>query len=851
MPDRKHHTAPRALAMTTLSLTTLAITAPTALLASGMSSIPGESPLPRVWSSSNENDMLAAQLAVDGNANTRWSSSFNDNQWLAIDLHEPRLIESVAINWNSAAAARYSIETSDDGVRYTRATRSDLSAEEGLRDAPLLHPVTARFLKIRLDQRNTQWGFSIHEILINGEPIAKEDLPTPPADALYRDSSAAPRERARDAVSRMGMREKIRMLSGDQMFYFPGNDRLGLRRLFFADASMGLRIPNSTAFPSFVSLAATFDPDLAARYGDAVAEECRAKGVDVLLGPGVNLYRVPQGGRNFEYLGEDPHLASAMVVPYIRAVQDRGVMATVKHFVANNHEWHRKASNSVVDDATLRTLYFPAFEAAVKEANVGAVMTAYNLVNGEYAAQHKSLVQGVLRDEWGFEGLVMTDWWSVYDPFRVITSGTNLEMPHADYLNEPAVRTLLAGGQIEPADIDRMVEGTLASFFRFGFYDRDQTDPDALGFGGWHDDVSIETSRKGMVLLKNDAGFLPLDPDATQAIVLLGSNARETETSGFGAARVEPTDPVSILASMERIAGKGTTIRQFDEATDEAVRAMRTADAVFVTFNTREREANDRDFELPDATLAMINAATEASDRVGVIVTAGSGVDMSPFVDDADAVLMAFFAGNAGNTAVGEILFGAINPSGKLPFTIERTWADSPAHGRFLPEGATFNDKPIWGRERPAFDVVYDEGTRSGYRHFDANDDADPLFAFGRGLSYTTFQYSDLQVTDSEGPTVEIAVTVTNTGSRAGDEIVQLYAGLDPVPTIDGTPMPIRLLKGFRRVPLEPGESETVRFSIDRDAVYPGQPHDARLTIAVGGASDDVPLRTTRDARGD
>jgi len=818
-----------------------AVLAAVALHAEIVGAGPESAPLPRVWSSSNENGMLLPQLAVDGNPNTRWGSSFSDNQWLIIDLGEPRVVRSLAIHWNTAAASKFSVSVSLDGVGYEPATKGDVSAGEGLHEVALERTVRARFLKLDLRERTTGWGFSIHEILVNGKPLSHEDLPAPPADALYRDPSADPAARAADAVARMSLREKIRMLSGDEMFYFPANERLGLERLFFADASMGLRLPESTAFPSFVSLAATFDRDLAARYGDAVAEECRAKGVHVLLGPGVNLYRVPQNGRNFEYLGEDPYLASAMVVPYIRAVQDRGVMATVKHFVANNHEWHRKASNSVVDDLTLETLYFPAFKAAVQEAEVGAVMTAYNLVNGEWAAQNRELVQGVLRDEWGFDGLVMTDWWSVYDPMRVIRAGVDLEMPHADYLHEPAVRRLIDAGLVGEDEIDRMVEHTLGRFFRFGFYDRDQTDPDALGFGGWHDEVSLETARKGMVLLRNESGFLPLDPDETRRVVLLGSNARETETSGYGAARVEPTDPVSILQSVRAVAGEAVEVLQFDDATPEAVRAMETADAVFVTFSTREREANDRDFELPDDDLAMIRAATDASDRVGVIVTSGSGVDLSPFIDDTRAILFAFFAGNTGNTAVGEILFGAVNPSGRLPFTIERAWEDSPAYGRFLPPDASFNDQPIWGLERAVFDVVYEEGTLSGYRHFDATG-TEPLFPFGHGLSYTTFEYAPPRVIQSEGPVIEVEVTVTNAGDRAGDEVVQLYAGYEPVP--EG--MPVRMLRGFERVSLEPGESKTVLFALDRDAIMPtpaGSKPQA-VTIGVGGSS-----RSLRAAR--
>lgn len=835
----------RAISVSVLSITTLAgsvMAQPQA-----QADRPG-SPLPRVWSSSNEAGNYHPQLAVDGNPNTRWSSSFNDNQHLVVELPDAMTIRTVGIHWNSADAKRFTIETSDDGVSYTAASKRDLvGTGEGLQTITLTRPVRTKFIRFDLRERSTQWGVSIHEIYLNGKPIADEGLPTPPANAVYRDRTATPAARATDAVARMSLREKIRMLSGDAMFYFPANDRLGLDRLFFADASMGLRLPNSTAFPAFIALAASFDPDLAARYGDAVAEECRAKGVHVLLGPGVNLYRVPQGGRNFEYLGEDPHLAASLVVPYIKAVQDRGVMATVKHFVANNHEWHRKASNSVVDDTTLRTLYYPAFKAAVQEADVGAVMTAYNLVNGEWAAQHRDLVQGVLRDEWGFDGLVMTDWWSVYDPLRVIKAGVNLEMPHADYLNEPAIVTLLNAGLIEEAEIDRMVEGSLRAFFKFGFYDRDQTDPDAVGFGGWHDAVSLETARKGMTLLRNEDDFLPLDPGMNGTVVLLGRNTRETETGGYGAARVEPTNPVSIVDSVRAQAGPNARVLQFDDASPEAVRAMRTADAVFVSFNTREREANDRDFELPQETLAMIKAATDASDRVGVIVTAGSGVDMSPFIDETRAVLMAWFGGNVGNTAVGEILFGATNPSGRLPFTIERTWGDSPAYGRFLPEGATFNDEPIWGRERGVFDVVYAEGTRSGYRHFDATD-TEPLFAFGHGLSYTTFEYSNLQAavstSASTGTTIEVIVTVTNTGKRAGDEVVQVYAGLDPV----SETLPVRMLKGFRRVTLEPGKSKTVRFVIHPGDIYPGVTPSGDQSVAIwAGAGAQEPMKIDLD----
>jgi beta-glucosidase len=392
-----------------------------------------------------------------------------------------------------------------------------------------------------------------------------------------------------------------------------------------------------------------------------------------------------------------------------------------------------------------------------------------------------------------------------------------------------------------------MVAGTLASFFRFGFYDREQADPDALGFGGWHDEIALETSRRGMVLLRNEGDFLPLDPAQTKRIVLIGANARETETSGFGAARVEPTNPVSILASFKRAMGDGVEVLHFDEVSPAARRAMETADASFVSVFTREREANDRPFALPAEQQELITAAAEVTDRLGVLVTAGSGIEMAPWIEDTRAVLMAWFGGNVGNTAVGEIIAGQTNPEGKLPFSIEKRWEDSAAYGRFLPHDATFNDVPIWNRERPVFPVVYDEGLLSGYRHFDAHG-IEPQFAFGHGLSFTTFGFDGLEVElpgSAADPLAVVRVRVTNTGDREGAEVAQLYVG----GIGDGADRPVRMLKGFEKVRLAPGESRVVEFGLSaRDLSYfdPDQGKwrmdEGDVTVHVGASSRDLPL---------
>lgn len=815
----------------------------------GAKSSPGEARMPRISVSSVETENLRPELIADGDTSTRWSSAFEDNQWIVVDLREPVEVRSLTIAWNTAAAARYTIETSLNGADFEAIETRVGDPSEQREVIEFKEPVYARAIRLMLHERTTGWGFSIHEMLINGVSLAAEDLPEPPADALYRDASQSADVRARDAVARMSLREKIRMLSGEEMFYFSGNERLGLDRIFMADASMGLRLPNSTAFPAFVGLASTFDPELAHRYGAAVAEECRAKGVHVLLGPGVNLYRQPQGGRNFEYLGEDPHLASRMVVEYIKAVEARGVMATVKHFAVNNHEWHRKASNSVVDERTLRELYFPAFEAAIKEAGVGAVMTAYNLVNGEYAAQHPWLINGVLRDEWGFEGLVMTDWWSVYDPMKMIKSGVNLEMPHGDYLNVPAVTDLIASGLISESEIDRMVEGTIRAFFSYGFYDRDQADPNAIGFGGPHNYIAIETARKGMVLARNEADFLPLDRDSVKRVVVLGVNARETETSGYGAARVEPIEPVFVLDAIRQSAGADVEVLHFDTLTPEAHGEIEMADAVFVSVATREREANDRPFDLNPESIELIRGATSISDRVGVLLSVGSGVEMASWIDETQAVLLAWFAGNKGNIAVGEILFGDVNPSGKMPFSIERSWSDAAAYGNFLPHDATFNDQPIWGRERAIFPVEYEERLLMGYRHFDANN-IEPLFGFGHGLSYTTFSFEGLEVRDvstSGDPRFMVRCTVRNDGKRSGAEVAQLYIGQPG--HVEGAPL--RALAGFERVELDPGDSRVIEFEIGSaqlryfdESMSGWNVAAGTFSISVGASSRDLPLRS-------
>ncbi len=673
-----------------------------------------------------------------------------------------------------------------------------------------------------------------------------------PNSETFRPRPAAQADAIADSVlKQMTLDEKIALIGGDRGFFLRPIARLGLQEVYMTDATGGVhirdnfrdanlapyRLERSTAFPCPLCLAATWNPALAYRYAEAIGEECRAGGIGILLGPGMNAYRVSQCGRNFEYFGEDPFLRARIVEEYVRGVQSTGTVATLKHFVANNTEFYRRRSNSIVDDRALHEIYLPAFEAGVN-AGAKAVMTSYNLLNGEWCGQSATVINDILRGELGFQWLVMTDWESVYDGEKVITSGQDLEMPRASALNN--VRTLLDEGKVQGAEIERMVRSILRTYYVMRFDER-KKDPSLNDRLGEHEQVALQTAREGIVLLKNGGGILPLSTDV-KSILLTGSFV-DTLAAGGGSAAVKGYDIHLMLDEFKKVYGKALTFVR-----NPTVEQIRGADAVICNVGTHDSEGWDRPFALPDDQEARVQACVQNNPHTIVVVTSGSGIRMTGWDAKAAAILYAWYGGQNGNIALAEIVSGIANPSGKLPMTIEKEFTDSPAHD-YLPAGeALFSGWPgAREREHPVFDVRFTEGIFVGYRWFEKQK-ITPLYPFGFGLSYTSFEYSNLRVsseTFAVSDSVTVAFEVKNTGGRPGAETAQLYVQSEGSPV----PRPVKELKGFRKVVLNPGEKTTVEFRLGMRAFARWSPEakswvadKGKYVLLAGSSSSDITL---------
>lgn len=630
---------------------------------------------------------------------------------------------------------------------------------------------------------------------------------------------------ALELLRKMTLEEKISLLGGHNMFYTSGIERLGIPPLLMSDATAGVRmldhirdrIGRSTAFPCPVALAATWNPDLAYQYSHSIGEECRAAGIHILLGPGVNIYRISQNGRNFEYFGEDPYLGARMVEQYVKGVQSTGTIATLKHFLCNNHEYHRRTTNVLVDDRTLHEIYLPIFKAGI-DAGAMAVMTAYNQVRGEYCGQSKWVISELLRNDLGFKWLVMSDWWSTFDPEKTIKSGLDLEMPGesnsspaVDALGDVYVKTnakrLLKEGKISESDIDRMARSFLRTAIAMDLFNK-KADTTYLTKFEEHERVALNTAREAVVLLKNN-GILPL-PTSSQVIVT-GPNAN-TVPAGQGSAYVEGYNKVTLVKAMSDVFGNNATYIEKPTAEE-----LKKAKAVVVNLGTADSEGYDRPFDLPAETEQLILDIAAVNPNVVVVVNSGGGINMTRWIDRVAAVVYAFYPGQIGNVAVAEILCGKVNPSGKLPFTIERNFDDSPG-ADYIPAGQAMEHN--WNNDLnvklPINTVTYHEGILVGYRWYESKN-IEPLFWFGHGLSYTTFSMSKLKCTpmaSTVDPRVEVSVELKNTGKVAGAEVVQVY-----VEDVHASVVrPKKELKAFRKVFLQPGESQTLRFTLGKES---------------------------------
>ncbi len=651
-------------------------------------------------------------------------------------------------------------------------------------------------------------------------------------------------------VSRMTLEEKAGLCSGDDFWHTKAVERLGIPRTMVSDGPHGLRKQSEAAdhlgindsieavcYPAASATAASFDPDMIREMGEALGESCQHERVSVLLGPAVNIKRSPLCGRNFEYFSEDPYLAGQMCTALIRGVQSRNIGTSIKHFALNSQEHRRMSSSSDADERTIREIYFPPFETAVKEAEPWTVMCSYNKINGVYASENPWLLTDVLRKEWGFGGYVMSDWGAVSNRVAGVAAGLDLEMPASGGINDRKIVEAVRAGKLDEKIVDQACERILNIVYRYLENAKPETPWDKEKQHAQAADIAAEC----MVLLKNEGDLLPLAKEETMAFI--GEFAEKPRFQGGGSSHIHCFRTTGALeaakaAGLQVTYAPGYSVEK-DELTEErlaeavaAAKAAKTAVVFAGLPDSYESEGYDRDhMRMPECQNRLIEAVAAANPNTVVVLHNGSPVEM-PWIGKVRAVLEAYLGGQAVGEAEIRVLTGDVNPSGHLPESFPVKLEDNPS---FLYYGGEGNR------------TEYREGVFVGYRYYDKKK-MDVLFPFGHGLSYTTFAFSNLRLSaekirDTE--TLTVTVTVTNTGKRAGKAVAQLYVG-DPESTVL---RPVRELKGFRKVALQGGESKDVSFTLDKRsfAYWNTEIHDwhvesGEFILSVGDSSRNLPL---------
>ena len=786
---------------------------------------------------------------------------------------------------------------------------------------------------------------------------------------VARAQSADDEKKINDTIAKMTLEEKIHLLSGSTMMSSAGLPRLEIPAFRMSDGPMGAHVPPpSTAFAAGIGLAASWDRDLAVKVGTQIGRDARSRGASYLLGPGVNIYRAPLNGRNFEYFGEDPFLAAETAVGYIDGVQSQGVSATIKHYAANNSEYFRFTEDSVVSERALREIYLPTFEAAVRKAHVGAIMDSYNLLNGQHATENYHLNVEIAKQQWGFDGLLMSDWMATHDGVAAANGGLDLEMPFGLFMNEKALLPAVKDGKVKESVIDDKIRRLLREGYRFGWIGHDPLDISISRYNQQGRLAALQSAREGIVLLKNQGNLLPLDPAKVKTIAVIGPDAFPAIPTAGGSGQVAAFSEVSALKGISDRLGVngnvvydrgvpklsviamrtgfmqapdkfalGLTVESFDNpefsgkpvgtrtemfgmsgqnildspdlaelmtsipaqmlmgfmgatatpkydrwtgyymaraqgnyvvfATNQgkyrlkiddatvidhseipkfalaqrvlpltpgphkvvmevlgspqfgeaqikigiapegtlvnqsAIDLAKQADAVVVAVGYDqdvETEGADREFQLPPGQEELIAKIAAVNPNTIVTVTSGGSVDASRWIDHVAALLENWYPGQEGGTALAEVLFGDVNPSGRLPISWEKSLADNPSIAYYYPTPGTLT-------------IPYKDDVFVGYRGYEHNG-VKPLFAFGFGLSYTSFKYGGLKIQPGAAPgAYEVSFDVTNTGNRAGADVAQVYISEDH-PQVSRPPQE---LKGFARVVLEPGQSRRVTVPLD------------------------------------
>lgn len=810
------------------------------------------------------------------------------------------------------------------------------------------------------------------------------------AEFPYKDPKVPVEERIADLLKRMTLEEKIDELCGKDFMDGKTNERLGIPPLLMTDGPHGVRenMGSFTCFPTLVMLGSTWDEELMNKMGIAIGEETRARGRNLILGPCINIHRHPIGGRNFESFGEDPYLISKMVVAYVKGVQSRKIGTSTKHFAANNQEWERNTISVEIDERALREIYLPGFKAAVKEAKTTTVMGAYNKINGHWCCENSHLLIDILKNEWGFKGIALSDWWAIHNNLKAANEGLDMEMPGPGYAFTrevllPAVRE----GKVKMSDIDDKVKRILRIKYELGLFDGVEKKYKGAANTKEHQNLARKIAENGIILLKNENNVLPLKSSGIKTIAVIGPNAAQARNGGGGSSTVNPPYAISPLEGLEKKCGdkikinyangclmagdidpipssvlrpsapskekglsavyynnesfSGTPVlervdktinfdwgdnapdsslgkdnfsvrwsgkliapksgryklslmsddgsrlyidnkqvidnwgdhavqvkeaeiqlvkgRAYDiraefyekgggavmklgwvtptaELLNEAVKTARESDVaiVFAGLNSIiEGEGYDRkDMKLPAGQDRLIEAVSTANKNTIVVLINGTNVNMEKWVNKVPAIIEAWYPGMEGGNAIANILFGDVNPSGKLSITLPKKLSDNPAYANYPGSGGK---------------VFYKEGIFVGYRHYDRYN-IEPQFPFGHGLSYTQFEYSNLQIEPKTGASsypVKVSVDVKNTGKREGKEVVQLYV----YDVKSSVPRPKKELKAFEKINLKPGQSKTVKFELNEDALafYSNSKRkwvveSGEFKILVGSSSRDIRL---------
>lgn len=659
----------------------------------------------------------------------------------------------------------------------------------------------------------------------------------------------ADKDRAAKLVSQMTLEEKCGLITGyKEGFYSYPVERLGIKSILLADGPQGVRKlgttpTNSTYYPCGIAVAASWNKDVANKVGKGIGYDAKARGVGIMLCPGVNIYRNALCGRNFEYMGEDPYLASETACNYISGMQDEGVMATIKHFALNNQEHARHWVSSNCEERTMNEIYFPTFRKAVQKAKVGALMTSYNPVNGTHAAENPWLIKENLR-KWGFEGIVMSDWRSTYSPLGCATSGLDLEMPCGYAMTYDNIKGLVENGVVPMSEIDEKCQHLLQSYIAYGFFDKELKDSSIPEDYEVSRNFAYQAAVEAPVLLRNENNALPLKGGN---IVVVGPNADYIPYGGgSGAMHPFAHRTTTLYQGMVALGGKyKVTHRQVLPTGAE----LKNVDAIVLALGYNkdlEKENSDRTYDLPKDQKELINAAVATGKKVIAVVYSGGEVDVEPWIDKVDGLIMAWYTGQESGKALADIISGKVSPSGRLPFTFWGSMEANPTtpyyHVRKL-------DKSMFkGHTNVRYNYYeyadYGEGLYVGYRGVEKFGNK-PMFAFGYGLTYSTFAYSDVKADITEGAKVTVSFNVKNTGSVTASEVAQVYVA----PKNPSVARPHHELKGYAKVKLAKGASQTVTIELDESSFsyYDLASHDWKLdkgdyTIMVGASSEDIKL---------